>query len=145
MNTGKQGEALFKEIMENKGYEVQDVSADPNYWSQDIDFVITSPFTGDTKTFEVKWDSKINQTNNLYLELLNVNSKGGKGWFEFCQADYLAYGDAAARAFYIIPLAQLRERVAALPRRIAYCGNDSSGLLVNLKAIEDITEIIMED
>ncbi len=72
------------------------MSGNPDYWYKDIDCFCTSPRTGATKSFEVKWDSRINTTGNLYLELTNVHSKGGRGWFSFCEADYLAYGDAAA-------------------------------------------------
>lgn len=80
--------------MQNLNYEVNDVSNNPDYWYKDIDFIVTSPTSGLTKAFECKWDSRINQTGNLYLELTNVHSKGGRGWFDFCEADYLAYGDA---------------------------------------------------
>jgi hypothetical protein len=94
--------------MREKGYIVYDASLDPHYWDKDIDFVITSPTSGLTKGFEVKWDTKINKTRNLYLELTNVHSKGGRGWFEFCEADYIAYGDAIAQTFYVIPLLELK-------------------------------------
>ena len=137
-NNGKQGERLFKQIMLSRNYQVEDVSNNPDFWSKDIDFVITSPASGLTKSFEVKWDSRINSTGNLYLELTNIYSKGGRGWFEFCQADFLVYGDAIAQTFYIIPLLELRERVKQLPYREAKCGYDSVGQLVSLKSIEDI-------
>ena len=84
MRNGRLGEILFAQMMREGGYTVADVSGDSEYWHKDIDFLITSPTTGAIKAFEVKWDSRINQTGNLYLELTNVNSKGGKGWFEFC-------------------------------------------------------------
>lgn len=46
-NNGKEGERLFKEIMESRGYnDISDVSGDSNYWDKDIDFIITSPTTG---------------------------------------------------------------------------------------------------
>jgi hypothetical protein len=61
--------------MESRNYTVEDVSGNPEYWDKDIDFIITSSATGLTKTFEVKWDTRINRTNNLYLELTNINSK----------------------------------------------------------------------
>jgi hypothetical protein len=60
------------------------MTTNPDYWSKDIDFIVTSPTTGDTKSFEVKFDTKISKTNNLYLELGNVHSKGGLGWYRFC-------------------------------------------------------------
>lgn len=142
MANGKQGEQLFQQAMQNKGYVVEDVSNDPSYWNKDIDFIITSPTTGLTKTFEVKYDSKLNKTGNLYLELANAHSQNGDGWFEFCQADYVAYGDAITNTFYIIPLLELREKVKHMPKRIAQCGNDSIGQLVSLKQISDIYEIL---
>lgn len=140
---GKQGEQLFKQRMEQLGYALTDVSGNPEYWSKDIDFLATSPRTGLTKSFEIKFDSRINQTGNLYLELTNVHSKGGRGWFNFCEADYLAYGDAAAQVFYIIPLAQLKDRINAMQhQRYAQCGTDSTGLLVSLKDIQDIISVL---
>ena len=141
-NSGKYGERFFKYIMGGRGYKVEDTTNNPYYWEKDIDFVITSSTTGTTKSFEVKWDSRINQTGNLYLELTNAHSKGGQGWYKFCQADYLAYGDAAKRVFYIIPLQLLRERVKELPQKVTHCGADSTGLLINLKDIADLYKIL---
>ena len=141
-NNGKLGERLFREVMEARGYEVQDVSNNPDYWNKDIDFIITSPTTGEKKTFECKWDSRINSTGNLYLERSNIHSKNGIGWYEFCEADYLAYGDAVSGQFYMIPLLDLRIRVKQLPYREAKCGYDSVGQLVNLKDIADITVLL---
>lgn len=139
-NNGKQGEYLFKQIMESRNYTVEDVSGNPEYWDKDIDFIITSSTTGLTKTFEVKWDTRINRTNNLYLELTNINSKqwNGEGWWPHCQADYLVYGDAVAQTFHVIPLLALRERVAQLALRTARCGYDSTGWLLSLNDIADI-------
>ena len=141
-NNGKEGERLFKEVMEARNYDVQDVSNNPDYWHRDIDFIITSPTTGDTKTFEVKWDSRINKTGNLYLERASIHSKGGLGWFEFCEADYLAYGDAVSGQFYMIPLLDLKIRVKQLPFREARCGNESMGQLVSLDDIKDIITLL---
>lgn len=142
MNNGKQGEKLFNKIMTGRNYTVKDVSGDQEYWDKDIDFIVTSPTSGLTKTFEVKWDNKIHNTGNLYLELSNIHSKCGRGWFNFCQADYLAYGDAAANIFYIIPLLELKERVKMLPYRQASCGYDSVGQLVSLEDIKDLIKIL---
>jgi hypothetical protein len=128
--------------MENRNYTVEDVSSNPSYWRKDIDFIITSPTTGATKTFEVKWDARLHETNNLYLEVASAYSEEGLGWYEFCKADYLAYGDATNGTFYIIPLLELRERVESLPKRIGQCGKDSIGLLVSLNKISDIIQIL---
>lgn len=128
--------------MESRGYAVEDVSGNEEYWYKDIDFFITSSTSGLTKSFEVKWDGRINKTGNLYLELAAAHSRGGIGWWEFCEADYLAYGDATNGTFYIIPLLELRERVKKLPKQIVNCGTESIGQLVALSAIKDITQIL---
>lgn len=141
-NNGKQGEQAFAWRMREAGYTIQDVSNNPDYWTKDIDFIATSPTTGATRSFEVKWDTRIHQTGNLYLELSNVHSKEGRGWFKFCEADFLAYGDATSKVFYIIPMEKLRERAQKLPERMSHCGQDSIGLLVNLRDIADITKTI---
>lgn len=143
-NSGKLGEQIFSRRMAEKGYMVEDVSNNPTFWPKDIDFMITSPFTGAVKGFEVKWDSKIHTTGNLYLETESVYSKQWNydGWWQHCEADYLVYGDAQTRVFYIIPLLELRKRVEELPTRIAHCGNESTGLLISLKDIEDIYQVL---
>lgn len=129
--------------MQSQEYTIEDVSNNPSYWEKDIDFIVTSPRSGLTKSFEVKWDSRINSTGNFYLELTNVHSKGGRGWFEFCQADYLAYGDACAKVFYIIPFAELKAKVKEKKLgKLARCGSDSTGLLVALSDIQDLIQVL---
>ena len=141
-NNGKEGEKLFQQRMEQQGYLVEDVSANDQYFNRDIDFLITSPTTGQIKSFEVKWDTRINRTGNLYLEFVNKNSYNCSGWFEFCQADYLAYGNAKTNTFLVIPMAELRERVSRLPQRVGFCGDDSAGYLVHISQIKDLIKTI---
>jgi hypothetical protein len=38
------------------GYKVENLSDDPNFYDKDIDFMLTSPTTGNVRSFEVKWD-----------------------------------------------------------------------------------------
>ena len=143
-NIGKPGEELFKRIMGGRNYSIEDVRDVPFYQCKDIDFVLTSPTSGLTKTFEVKWDYNINHTGNLFLEIANSKSVvKGKGWYEFCEADYLAYGNTATKEFYIIPLLELKKRVNELPYRSAICGRgESIGRLVSLNDIKDIIQTL---
>lgn len=134
---GKIGEELFAQRMQNRNFQVEDVSANPQYYHKG-DIILTSPTTGIQKIVEVKFDEKINKTNNLYLEIINTNSELALGWFEFCQADYLAYGDAITKQFYVFDLKQLRERVAQFRKQYGYCGSNSVGLLVSLKSVQDL-------
>ena len=135
-NNGRQGEILFQQRMEAKGYTVEDVSANSNYYYKG-DFIITSP-TGETAIVEVKYDEKVHKTNNLYLEIINTYSNQALGWFESCSADFLVYGDAVNQKFYIFSLKELRQRVQQLPKQYGYCGRNSVGLLVNIKSVQDL-------
>lgn len=141
---GKQGEQIFRYLMKNKGYTVEDVSTNPDYFDKDIDFFITSPFTGAVKGFEVKYDTVINKTRNLYLELTSDYSPqwNYEGWWLHCDADYLAYGDAATRTFYMFDMNELRKRVQELPQIVRHCSGGSTGLIISLDDIKDITKII---
>lgn len=140
-NNGKRGEALFKQRMAQKGYKVEDVSANEQYFRKDIDFLVTSPTSGETKSFEVKWDQKINRTGNLYLEFVNKNSEAGLGWWEFCKADYLAYGNAKTNTFIVVEMDKLRERFEQLPKRVALT-DDSAGYLVHISQIKDLIQTL---
>ena len=137
---GNKGEALFKQLMDNGNNIIVDVSDNPDYFDKDIDFIITNKLSGNTRTFEVKADYNINRTGNLYLEYSNVNSTqwNGEGWYLHCKADYVAYGDAIGKCFYIVPFDQLKERADQVKVRWAKCGNDSEGQLISLDEIRDI-------
>lgn len=141
---GKKGERIFKERMQFNGYEVEDLRNDPEFWMIDCDFKVKSPYTGAVKYFEVKWDSLIHTTGNLYLELENIHSKqwNREGWWLHCEADYLAYGDAQINKFFVIPMKELRARVEELPTKIAHCGQESTGLLISINDIKDIIKTI---
>ena len=144
-NSGKEGERLFSELMQSKGYIVNDVSKDQFYFDKDIDLFIINPNTKEVKSFEVKWDTKIHKTSNLFLEIYNPRSKqwSGEGWWKHCQADYLVYGDAVKRKFYIIPLLELRERVSQLLLTTRTTSDYSTGIILPLAKIRDI--IVEED
>lgn len=109
INCGGEGE--LKEFFRANGFEVVDTSNNPRYFSKDIDLIVTNPATNGTAAIEVKWDSRIADTGNLYIEFANPRSKGGKGWYRFCEADFIYYGDSVNRTFYIIKLSDLREYI----------------------------------
>ena len=146
MNDGKEGERLFQKLMSSRGNIVQNVAENSNYWSKDSDFIITSPF-GNTKSFEVKWCQKINKTNNLFLEIANPRSRqwNGEGWWKHCEADYLVYGDAIARKFYIIPMPELRQRVDSLLLTTRSTSDGSVGKLLPLCKIKDIITLELSE
>lgn len=139
MSNGRQGELLAQKMFQAWGYSVEDVSGNPEYYYKG-DILLTSPTTGQSRIVEVKWDGVIATSGNLYLETWSRNSRrqNCNGWWKWCGADYLAYGDATNRKFYLFDMAQLKERVAQLSLYKKRCGYDSEGLILPLAAVEDL-------
>lgn len=105
------GEQEVKEFLRAAGYTVKDVSNNPAYFKKDIDLIATNPTTGKTVTIEVKWDRRIAQTRNFFIEIANIRSQEGKGWFNFSEADYLYYVDAVNNYLYIFKFKELEKYI----------------------------------
>ena len=140
------GEYDLKWSLREHGYKVLDVSGIPAYWDKDIDLIATNIFTDVTTTIEVKWDSRISATGNMFIELENPRSKGGRGWFSFCEADLLAYGDATNRIFYFIRIADLRQFIEdnKLNLQCRTTGDGSYGYLIPLALVEHLFECVVQ-
>ena len=145
MESFKYGEQLVKAYLESKGIEVIDVSKNPNYWSKDIDF-IAKPHELAPYTLEVKWDNRIADTGNMYLELTTNCATQERGWFTYTEADYLFYGDSRSHKVYIFNMMELRQWVKENEGYLRlkrapdydYYGNfkkDSLGFLLPLKKV----------
>lgn len=139
------GETLFEKYYRSKeGYIVENTTANPEYFSKDIDFFVTDA-SGNRRSFEVKYDSRVADTGNLYLEIQNIHSSHAqyRGWWLFCEADYLFYGDAQNTKFYVFNVKELREKLKTMEPRTTYCRDycgqpESEGQLVKLSDIKDI-------
>lgn len=105
------GELRAYNYFQSNGWSVQDVTTYPEYWDKDIDFVVSS----DTSSFtvEVKWDSRIATTGNMFIETVTDLDRCKEGWFSFCQADYIYYGDSVNQLFYVFRTNDLRQFVSS--------------------------------
>ena len=134
MNYGKVGEAAFTEYLRNNRYSYEDVSGNPEYWHRDIDFTLESQVEeGKEITVEVKSDSLISKTGNFFIEFENSHPNGG--WYNFCEADYIAYYDVNNKLFYIIDNEKLHDYIDAnefrIQRRWCRCANEwSQGYII---------------
>ena len=149
------GEQLVKLFLEKEGYFVIDVSKDLHYWSQDIDFIAIK---GDNAIkVEVKYDSWIHRTNNLFIELMADVDSNKCGWIDYCKADYLFYVDAVDNNCYIITLDDVKDYLSKYPYKVKYCVDRdyegyitkrSEGALINIelmKTLYDIQNIYLGD
>lgn len=89
---GKRGEMLVAAAFAARGHSVEDLTECREYQLKDIDFRLTDK-AGVSITLEVKNDIKSNSTGNVFIETYNRNnvSRGGDGWFCYCDADYLCF------------------------------------------------------
>lgn len=141
----KSGEHEAKQLLRENGYRVKDVSNDSRYFKKDIDLLVSDE--EDTYSIEVKWDNVIAKSGNLFIEFYCSHSADLKGWFSFCQADYLMYGDAVNGIFYIYRVNELKEfiennkeafQVRAVKEVTSCNAYESKGYLVPLSAVESL-------
>lgn len=106
----KAGEYELKRYLrEQQHQEIEDVSENPNFWYKDIDLINHTQ----NSTIEVKWDGVMNTTHNVFIETCSNIDSNKEGWFLFCQADYLYYGDAYNKVFYIFDFQKLKAHIEA--------------------------------
>ena len=137
------GEYEVKKFLRGRGIQVEDVSDNPHYWAKDIDLIATNPLTGASAAIEVKLDARINDTGNFFVEFENPRSKNSKGWFHFCEADFLYYIDSHTYITYIIKIDELRHFIATNKRDLAIKStfDGSIGYIVPLAAMPIFTTI----
>lgn len=104
MNTG---ELRAQEYFLKNGWKVKNLTACQDFFSKDIDFLIER----DQERFyiEVKWDTRIKHSGNMFIEVSTDIEKNKDGWFKFCEADFIFYGDALQNLFYVFRLQDLKE------------------------------------
>lgn len=133
----RHGEELVINTLKARGHNVQDVSSNSEYWHKDIDAIT------ELGTIEIKTDNRISETGNLFIETFNECSKGGKGWFRFCEAQFIFYTDAANKITYIFLMDELKQYISIHEKEYEtrnvrdYNGKRSYGLLVPLRELQN--------
>lgn len=137
------GEYEVKKFLRGRGIQVEDVSDNPQYWAKDIDLIATNPITGKSAAIEIKLDGRISDTGNFFIEFENPRSENSKGWFNFCEADFLYYIDESSFLTYIIKFDELRRFIATHKRDLAIKStfDGSIGYIVPLAAMPVFTTI----
>ena len=98
---GKKTEDLVCDYLTTRGNTVINHTEDLDWQAIDTDFEVSK--NGKTTTLEVKTDSRINQTNNLFFEVGFDRATGYyDGWFRKCEAEYILFYDSSAAKGYII-------------------------------------------
>lgn len=104
-----QGEKAAYDYLTFQGWKVQDLTQCADFFSKDIDFLITRG--KDQHYIEVKWDNWIHYTGNMFIETTTDLDFNKDGWFKFCSAEFIFYGDAKQSLFYVFRLEDLKAYV----------------------------------
>ncbi len=100
------GEMFARKCLQANGYQVIDRTQQQEYWKKDID--LTASKDGYISQLEIKWDTKIHKSGAMFIELLTNIQENKQGWMNYTQADYIWYGDAERKVFYIFRAEDMR-------------------------------------
>lgn len=144
-SAGKRGEKLFKEFLEKSGKQCKDVSDDPKYQKDDIDFIVEGK-SGNELSFEVKNDSKIAYTGNIFYESISNVDYGTVGCFEKTKADFIVICSEPENKFYLIRSNILKDYVRDNRSSLRYIsrveGSNSAGYLVPKAKVAEHLKVV---
>lgn len=103
----QKGEDYATKCLEANGYTVVDRRQSPEYWAKDID--LTAIKDGTQMEIEVKWDSRIQQSGAMFFELVTNIKENRAGWANYTEADFIFYGDAVGKVFYVFSVSDMRK------------------------------------
>lgn len=139
MNDGKQGEYLARKCLEANGFTVKDVSNNSDYWKQDVDLLAEKQ--GRLYKIEVKWDDVIAESGCFFFEVITDIDRNKQGWAKYTEADYIFYGDAQQKIFYVFSADDMRDCINAQGQNYYKIAQDfykkSAGVLVNVCDFEN--------
>lgn len=116
LNEGKKGETLVSSFLISIGYQVEDVSHDPEFQKRDID-LIAGKEVGERMTIEVKSDSMMSRTGNICIETIGNIGKNKKGWLYYCQASHLFIVDVVNNIIHCVRFKEFFDMYQANKKR----------------------------
>ena len=141
---GRDGEVLFSEYLTSRGILFEYVGEDIRFQPYDIDFVVHRE--GKPVLVEVKNDTKISYTGNIFYESVSNVDYGTVGCFEKTRAEWIVICAEPERRFYIVRSEFLRDYVAKNKDNLKYisrvAGSNSAGYLIPLSEIIDEVTIV---
>lgn len=141
---GKVGEDWFAEYFSNLDYLVIDCSNDQFLGIESgIDFICEGVRTGKIMKWDVKTDTRISETGNMFVEIFDDATNNSLGWFYKGKVDGICYVDVNQEILYLFTkdaLRQYLEENNVSERRVTdYCYRCTKvrvGKLVNISKFE---------
>lgn len=137
---GKRGEAIFKAFLDRRNAIYTDVSEDGEYQEQDIDFVVDSKRVPGKKIYiEVKNDTRIASTGNIFFETMSNVDYSTEGCFSKTKANYIAIVSESERLIYFVKTQFLKKFIEEHSHELRFIprvpGSNSCGYLIPLKKL----------
>lgn len=108
---GKEGEQWYLNYARKHYETVSNKTQDSDFWFKDIDYLCYDKNMNETK-IEVKTDTSIQYTGNIFAETVKNKWKDEKGWLFYCQADFIVYHPYKTNIGYQFALDDLKEYIA---------------------------------
>jgi Uncharacterized protein conserved in bacteria len=137
---GKRGEKIFSEYLKARGIRCEDVSDNKEYQSQDIDFLVESKTEpGKMVSFEIKNDTRIAETGNIFFETMSNVDYSTDGCFSKTKANVMAIVSESERSIYLVSSDFLKKFVDGNKEKLRFIprvpGSNSCGYLIPVKML----------
>lgn len=122
LSIGNRTEDIIFNYLKGRGHEVISVTDDKEYQKKDIDCLLEHD--GVKATLEIKSDTKMHNSGNLFFEEGFDRVSGfRKGWFNYCEADFICFYDGIADCGYMVDFRKAKEIIKAAGRKVSWFNN----------------------
>ena len=121
LKKGKVGEELAYNYLIARGWEVEDVSNNEEYFSLDIDFLAAR--NGISTSIDVKTEAAMARTGNMFIEdeIIYKDGREAKGWLHYSKAEYIWHINPQNGMAFAYNLEEMREFIKKNYVRTAPC------------------------
>lgn len=135
LDRGKVGERIFSDIVEARGWTLEDLSNDKTYQKQGVDFFAKKE--NQQLMIDVKTDYVMYKTGNIFLELQDGPRDG---WAKKTIADLIFYIDYNSNRVYILGWNSCAARIGEL-RKVSFNNQDGIHMIGALLPIDKLDEL----
>ena len=124
LKKGRVGEELSLNYLINKGWNVEDVSANEEYFNLDIDFIAEK--NGTTVSLDVKTEEAMNRTGNMFIEtgITYLDGKYKGGWLRYSKAEYIWHINPVNSMAFAYRLEDMKEYIKKNRCKMGSCRDE---------------------
>lgn len=135
LDRGKIGERIFSDIVEERGWTLEDLSNDRSYQKKGVDFFVRKE--NQELMVDVKTDYVMYKTGNIFLELQDGPRVG---WAKKTEANLIFYIDYNSNTAYVLEWSSCAAKIDEL-RKVAFNNQDGIHMVGALLPIDRLDEL----